>query len=133
MDVIASRGRNEIQAMNNGDQLLLFLVEGEERSTSSISGRLEAAGFTVRAFRGWAALQEVPERSPVMIILDFPLPDADEVDLLRRLADLDALRSARKVVLSTNSSEKNKVETLDAGADDYITKPFSVRELIARI
>lgn len=91
---------------------------------------LEAAGYDVEALDcGTALVDRAAAFGPDVILLDLVLPDTDGIDLARKL------RSGRAsiIVLSAVGDDRKKVEALDAGADDYLTKPFSVDELLARI
>jgi len=92
---------------------------------------LESNGYTVNeAERGEQGLAEVAFRRPDVIVLDLGLPDLDGVQVLRRLREWS---QTPVVVLSVRDSEDQKVAALDAGADDYVTKPFSTAELMARL
>ena len=107
--------------------MLVFVVEREEKTASSLSAILEEAGFKVCLFReSETILRASLDREPALIILD-------EADHLRRLSILGSLNSTRKIVLSARATEGEKVQALESGADDYITKPFSARELVARL
>jgi DNA-binding response OmpR family regulator len=107
--------------------VLVFIVEREEKTASFLSSTLAEAGFTVRIFHDAATvLQAKLDQEPALIILD-------EVASLRELGTQGGFRFTRKIVLSARTSEKDKVEGLESGADDYITKPLSARELVARI
>jgi DNA-binding response OmpR family regulator len=120
--------------MKQEDPVLVFVVEDERGTSSSISGSIEAAGFRVRIFHAArAVLQAARDQMPTLIIFDVPLPHVDGGDLFRSLSAHEALESTRTIVLSARATEEDKVAVLEAGADDYITKPFSERELIARI
>ncbi|HZZ58820.1 MAG TPA: response regulator transcription factor [Opitutaceae bacterium] len=109
----------------------LLVVDDEEALLAVMRVTLEAAGYRVReATQGRAALGEVALSSPDAIILDLKLPDLSGVEVLR------ALRSICRtpvLVLSVLKDEATKVAALDAGADDYITKPFGREELLARL
>jgi DNA-binding response OmpR family regulator len=107
--------------------MLVFIVEREEKTASFLSSTLAEAGFTVRTFHDAAtALQVNLYQEPALIILN-------EVASLRGFGTQGGFRFTRKIVLSARTSEKEKVEALESGADDYITKPLSTRELVARI
>jgi DNA-binding response OmpR family regulator len=120
--------------MNEEDPVLVFVVEGKNGPSSSISSSLEGAGFRVRVFHaGKAVLQAARDQTPTLIIFDVPLPQIDGGDLFRTLSAHEALEFTRIIVLSPHGDEEDKVAALEAGADDYITKPFSEREFVARI
>jgi DNA-binding response OmpR family regulator len=107
--------------------MLVFVIEREEKTASFLSVILEEAGFMVHLFREKEAiLQAALNQEPALIILD-------EADSLRGLDTLGSLNSTRKIVLSARTAESEKVQALELGADDYITKPFSARELVARV
>lgn len=107
--------------------MLVFIIEREEKTASFLSSILEEAGFTVRIFSETATVFEADmNQEPALIILD-------EVASLRRLESRSGLKFTRKVVLSARTSEGEKVQALESGADDYITKPLSARELVARV
>jgi two-component system KDP operon response regulator KdpE len=120
--------------MNEDNPLLVFVVEGKKRIPSSLSVVLKNAGFRFRVFHSWkAALQSAREQMPALIIVDVPLLHVGHPDLLRSVAAAAALESTRTIVLSDRVGEEDKVGALEAGADDYITKPYSERELAARV
>jgi two-component system KDP operon response regulator KdpE len=94
-------------------------------------GRLEALGYLVRtAETGNEGLTEAAIRAPNVIVLDLGLPDLDGLEVCRRIRTWSDVPI---VVLSADGSEDRKVEALDGGADDYMTKPFGMRELDARL
>jgi DNA-binding response OmpR family regulator len=120
--------------MNEEDPVQVFVVADKGQTTSSISGSLEAAGFSVRIFHaGTAVLQAARDQMPTLIIFDVPPLNVDDDDLFRSLSAHEILESTRTIVLSDRDAEEDKVGALEAGADDYITKPFSERELVARV
>ena len=84
----------------------------------------------VQAVTGKEALSEVKSRKPDLVILDLGLPDIDGLEVTRQLRQWTQVPI---IVLSVRGSEKDKVAALDAGADDYLTKPFGTEELLARI
>lgn len=107
--------------------MLVFIVEREETGASFLASALQEAGFTVRTFHDAAAiLQADLNQQPALIILD-------EVAALRGLEAASGLNFIRRIVLSARTSEREKVQALESGADDYITKPVSARELVARV
>lgn len=109
----------------------VLLIEDEKQIRRFLRMTLEAEGISVsEAETGRHGLTEVAVRRPDLVILDLGLPDMDGVDLIHQLrtwSDLPIL------VLSARSEEVQKVSALDAGADDYLTKPFGNSELMARI
>jgi two-component system KDP operon response regulator KdpE len=109
----------------------LVLIEDDKEIRRFVQSALGASGYQVwpaeNAERG---LIEAASRQPELIILDLGLPDRDGLDVIR---DLRAWTAMPILILSARGEETQKVAALDAGADDYLTKPFGVPELIARI
>ena len=109
----------------------VLVVDDEPHIRRTLSINLRARGYEVEtAADGRSALQILAERTPDVIVLDLGLPDLDGVDVLRRLRDVSPVPV---VVLSARHDSDDKVEALDAGADDYVTKPFGMDEFLARI
>ncbi len=107
-------------------------MEDEDRIASFIVKGLQAEGHTVdRAARVDEALRFVTERTFDIVLLDLMLPDGNGADVLRALRASD--REAPVIVLSALGEIDDKVELLDLGANDYLTKPFAMRELSARV
>lgn len=107
------------------------IVEDEKQIRRFVRQALEAEGWHVfEADTIKQGLTEAGTRKPDLVILDLGLPDGDGVDFIR---DLRAWSSVPVIVLSARTSEDEKVNALDAGADDYLTKPFGVSELLARV
>ncbi len=112
-------------------QPVAIVVEDERQIRRFLRTSLEAEGFAVfEAETGKQGLVEAATRKPDMVILDLGLPDMDGVDVIR---DLRTWTDLPIVVLSARAQEADKIDALDAGADDYLTKPFGVGELLARI
>lgn len=110
----------------------LLLVEDDERISQPLVRMLQAEGFTVRHVElGEAALAAVHDDEPDLVLLDLSLPDLDGLDVCRRLRAV--YPGIPIVMLTARNEEVDVVVGLDAGADDYITKPFRVAELTARI
>ncbi|MCK9985138.1 MAG: two-component system, OmpR family, KDP operon response regulator KdpE [Azoarcus sp.] len=109
----------------------ILVVEDERQIREAVVTALECEGFAVceAATAGHAAVQAA-SRLPHLVILDLGLPDRDGVDFIR---DYRTWSAVPILVLSARSEEESKVEALDAGADDYLTKPFGVAELLARV
>ncbi len=108
-----------------------ILVEDEPQIRRFVRTALAAEGWVVHDSdtmrRG---LADAGTRKPDLVILDLGLPDGDGVDFIR---DLRAWSQVPVIVLSARVDERDKIEALDAGADDYLTKPFGVGELLARV
>lgn len=109
----------------------VLAVDDDPAILRTLSINLRARGYDVETARdGRSALQVVDERMPDAVILDLGLPDLDGVTVLRRLR---AFTQVPVVVLSARHESDDKVEALDEGADDYVTKPFDTEELFARL
>ena len=109
----------------------ILIVDDEEQIRRLLRYALEEAGYSVReADSGRLALGEVALHAPDLVVLDLGLPDAHGTDVLRALRPIC---SAPVLILSVIGNEKGKIAALDAGADDYLTKPFSGGELLARL
>jgi two-component system KDP operon response regulator KdpE len=110
---------------------VVVLVEDEKQIRRFVRTALESEGCRVfEAQSGRQGLTEAATRKPDLIILDLGLPDLDGVDFIR---DLRGWSSLPVIVLSARTDETDKIAALDAGADDYLTKPFGVGELLARV
>jgi two-component system KDP operon response regulator KdpE len=108
-----------------------LIVDDEIQIRRLLRVALEGAGYTVRdAETGQLGLQEVALRRPDVVLLDLGLPDLDGLEVLRRLREWSEVPV---LILSVRADEEDKVAALDAGADDYVTKPFSTVELLARL
>jgi two-component system KDP operon response regulator KdpE len=108
-----------------------IIIEDEKQIRRFVRNALEAEGwqvFDAETLR--QGLSEAGTRKPDLIILDLGLPDGDGIDFIR---DFRSWSSAPIIVLSARSEESDKVDALDAGADDYLGKPFGVGELLARV
>lgn len=113
------------------DRPLVLLVDDEPQIHRFLRPTLEAAGYEVaRADTGAEALRTAASRSPALILLDLGLPDIDGQDVLSRLR---ASEGPPVIVLSARDRADEKIRALDAGASDYVEKPFDMGELLARI
>lgn len=109
----------------------LLVVDDEVQIRRLLRVTLESEHYKVReAETGQLGLQEVAHQAPDGIILDLGLPDLDGTEVIRRLREWSRVPV---LVLSVREGEEEKIAALDAGADDYLTKPFSGRELLARV
>lgn len=109
----------------------VLLVDDEPLITDTLSYTLERAGFEVTvAASGEEALQRFRERPADVVVLDIMLPDLDGFEVCRRLRAISAVPI---LMLTARDSEPDRVRGLEVGADDYLSKPFSARELIARL
>lgn len=112
----------------------ILIVDDEAAIRDMIAIALDTAGFNVStAATAHDALVSVIDERPDLILLDWMLPGGSGVDLARRLKKDDLTAELPIIMLTAKTSEDNKVQGLDAGVDDYVTKPFSPRELVARI
>ncbi len=113
------------------DKPYIVIVEDEPEIRRFIETSLAAAGYRVEATKAGAeAIKIIKSHPPDVIVLDLGLPDMDGKALLRELRSWSRLPV---IVLSARDQEAEKVEALEAGADDYLTKPFGLQELLARI
>ncbi|HZL93510.1 MAG TPA: response regulator transcription factor, partial [Vicinamibacterales bacterium] len=109
----------------------ILIVDDEPNILGTVAPLLRSRGYEVlSAMTGRAGLDAVERDKPDLIVLDLGLPDMDGVDVCRQMRQATGVPI---LVLSARGAEGDKVAALDAGADDYVTKPFSVAELIARI
>ena len=109
----------------------ILIVDDEPSILATMAPLLRARGYDVStATSGHAALEAVDRQTPQLVILDLGLPDLDGIEVARRLREG---RSTPILVLSARGAEQDKVAALDAGADDYVTKPFGSEELLARV
>jgi two-component system KDP operon response regulator KdpE len=110
---------------------LVLVVEDEPPIRKFLRASLEGQGYAlVEADTAARALAEAAVRAPDIVLLDLGLPDQDGLEVLRRIREWSPMPI---VVLTARGRDDDKVRALDAGADDYITKPFSVPELLARM
>ncbi|MFZ0805274.1 MAG: response regulator transcription factor [Candidatus Sulfotelmatobacter sp.] len=109
----------------------ILVVDDESQITRVLRTSLSAQGYDIRvANSGEMAIEIMKDWSPNLIITDLSMPAIDGVELCRRVRTVSQVPI---VVLSVRDQERQKVEALDAGADDYVTKPFGMNELLARV
>src|SRR5688572_17804882 len=114
----------------------VLIIEDDPDISESLKYNLEREGLTaITAATGEAGLADAlnEQNPPALIILDLMLPGMSGTELCRRLRREPATRRTPIIMLTAKVSESDRVAGLDLGADDYITKPFSVRELLARV
>lgn len=112
----------------------ILVVEDEEDIVGLLTFHLEKEGYQVQsAFDGAAALQHAFGNPPDLVILDIMLPEVDGLEVCRRLRSNQLTASVPVLMLSARKEELDKVLGLELGADDYMVKPFGIRELIARV
>jgi two-component system alkaline phosphatase synthesis response regulator PhoP len=112
----------------------ILVVDDEKDIVELISYNMEKEGFkTVKAYDGEAALRLVKTQKPDMVILDLMLPKMNGLDVCRALRGNPETASLPIIMLTAKGDEVDKIVGLENGADDYITKPFSIKELIARV
>jgi len=110
---------------------LILIVEDDAPIRNLISVTLEAHEYRhITAGNAGTALMEATSHNPDILLLDLGLPDMDGVEVIRKIRSWSNMPI---IVISARSDDTDKIEALDAGADDYLTKPFSVDELLARL
>ncbi|MFO1393289.1 MAG: phosphate regulon transcriptional regulator PhoB [Steroidobacteraceae bacterium] len=115
-----------------GKQILV--VEDEKPIRDMIAFGLKRAGFEVREAEDVASARAgIADRRPDLLLVDWMLPDQSGLDLTRALRRSKETQDLPVIMLTARAGEQDKVAGLDVGADDYVTKPFSTRELVARI
>lgn len=112
----------------------VLIVDDEAAIRDMITIALDTAGFnSLTAETALEAHVAIVDNRPDLVLLDWMLPGGSGIDLARRLKRSDTTADIPIIMLTAKTSEDNKVQGLDAGVDDYITKPFSPRELVARV
>jgi two-component system KDP operon response regulator KdpE len=109
----------------------ILVVDDESQITRVLRTSLSSQGYDIRvANDGETALEIMKDWTPDLVITDLSMPNMDGLELCRRLRLLTEIPI---IVLSVKGEERSKVQALDAGADDYVTKPFGIEELLARV
>ncbi len=112
----------------------IAIVEDEPDVSHLISYHLEKSGFRTREFRRAKHLLEIlPFEIPLLIILDLMLPDIDGLEVCKKIKNNERTSKIPIIIVTAKGEESEKIVGLELGADDYITKPFSPRELVARV
>jgi len=110
---------------------VILVVDDEERMARFIRLNLEHDGFqVVEAYNGMQAIQSLRDSMPDLVLLDVMLPDMDGFEVLKLIREISAVPV---IMLTAKGEEDDRVHGLELGADDYITKPFSPRELVSRV
>ncbi|HRP02916.1 MAG TPA: response regulator transcription factor [Candidatus Kapabacteria bacterium] len=113
---------------------LIFIVDDEKDILELIALHLSKSGFKVKTFEDANSLfNYIKTKTPDLFILDLMLPDIDGFDICKQLRRDDKFAAIPIIMLTAKSDEMDKVLGLELGADDYVTKPFSPRELVARV
>lgn len=117
--------------MNDASRQRILVVEDDPAVRNLVTTALDLHGYDVeRAETGESAVMEAASRNPDLIMLDLGLPDIDGVEVISKIRGWSAVPI---IVISARTEDSDKIGALDAGADDYLTKPFSVEELLARV
>ena len=112
----------------------ILVVEDEPSQVELLRYNLTRQGFVVRVeMDGEAGMQSAIEDPPDLILLDWMLPKLSGIEVCRQLRRNKLTREVPVIMLTANSEESDKVRGLDTGADDYVTKPYSIKELVARM
>ena len=113
------------------NKTLILVVEDDRPVQNLMITTLKAHDYRyLTAMNGETAIMEASSHNPDIILLDLGLPDMDGIDVIKKIRTWS---NAPIIIISARSEDSDKVEALDAGADDYLTKPFSVEELLARL
>ncbi|MCK5624101.1 MAG: phosphate regulon transcriptional regulator PhoB [Alphaproteobacteria bacterium] len=112
----------------------ILIVEDEAALSTLLAYNLEKEGFTVRvAADGEQALEALAEEPPDLVLLDWMLPHVSGIEICRRIRRDPETRDLPVIMLTAKGEEADRIRGLDTGADDYVTKPFSPAELVARV
>lgn len=118
-------------ALKTNQGKTILVVDDEPRIIEAVSMNLELESYQVSAARnGYEALQKLTEDLPDLIILDVMMPEIDGFETLRKIREVSTVPV---IMLTVKGEEIDKVKGLDLGADDYVTKPFSPKELVSRV
>jgi two-component system alkaline phosphatase synthesis response regulator PhoP len=113
---------------------MVFIVEDDDSIRELVLYSLKNSGLECRGFEsGEKFFAELRNTKPDLVILDIMLPKEDGLSILKRIRTMRTIAELPVIMLTAKSTEYDKVVGLDCGADDYITKPFGIMELIARV
>ncbi|ATO52532.1 response regulator transcription factor [Lactobacillus amylovorus] len=114
--------------------LEIWCVEDDESIREIEMYTLQTMNFKTRSFEnGISFFKALKEKKPDLVILDLMLPDEDGSDILRRIRGNSATKELPVIIASAKTAEYDKVKNLDSGADDYLTKPFGMMEMVSRV
>lgn len=117
-----------------GDIILIYIVEDDRNIRELMVYTLESTGFLARGFEdGTNFLTAVSQEAPELILLDVMLPGADGISILKKLKANTRTKDIPVIMVTAKGTEYEKVMGLDAGADDYVAKPFGMMELVSRV
>jgi two-component system alkaline phosphatase synthesis response regulator PhoP len=120
--------------MENEEKTMIFCVEDDSNIRELVVYTLETTGFQARGFEeGKSFLEALALETPDLILMDIMLPGEDGISLLKRLKNSSKTRDIPVIMVTAKGAEYDKVKGLDLGADDYVTKPFGMMELVSRI
>ena len=129
-----SSERTLAAGVSGAPRSLIFVVEDDADIARLITHNLRESGFSVQSFSsGAAVISDALREMPALFLLDVMLPGTDGFELCRHIRQTPALSATPVIFLTAKAAEADRVKGLELGGDDYITKPFSPRELVARI
>ena len=112
----------------------IWCIEDDVNINNLVTYALESSGYEAKGFYNFADFdKEIKKDIPNLVILDVMLPDMDGIEILRKMRATGVTRNIPVIMLTAKTAEIDKVRALDMGADDYVTKPFGVMELLSRI
>ena len=113
---------------------MIYILEDDDSIRKLVTYALESQGFEAEGFPAPSAFWEAMEKeTPELLLLDIMLPEEDGITVVKKLRDQSSTKTLPVIMLTAKSAEYDRVEGLDAGADDYVTKPFGMMELLARV
>jgi DNA-binding response OmpR family regulator len=113
---------------------LIFVVDDEDDITALVSHHLTKSGFRVEEFLdGKGLIAALKGRTPDLLVLDLMLPDIDGIDICKQMKNTEQHASIPIIMLTAKAEETDRILGLELGADDYVVKPFSPKELVARV
>ena len=112
----------------------ILIIDDEIQIVELIRFNLETSGYEVDiAYDGLDGYLKIKENAPQLVLLDWMLPNISGIDMLKKIRNDKSLSDIPVIMLTAKNMESDKIEGLELGADDYITKPFSIKELLARV